>query len=70
MRTWMAWLLSASLCVASISGCGGVSEEELGEPVEMSAMPGADQPYDLKQLLPKGEGDPTADESAATPDSP
>ena len=68
MRTWMAWLLSAFLCVASISGCGAVSEEELGEPVEMSQTPGADEPYDLEQLLPKGGEESTTDESAAPPD--
>ncbi len=68
MRTWMAWVLTACLCVASISGCGAVSEDELGEPVDVSQTPGADEPYDLEQLLPKEGEESTADESAATPE--
>ena len=44
--------------MGSISGCGdgAISDEELGEPVvDMADAPGADEPYDLNQLVPKEE---------------
>lgn len=67
MRTFLGFMSAGLLALCAVSGCGPeLSEEELGTVVfEIPDVPGADEPYEVPDLVPAGSSESKSGRSDA-----